>query len=73
MVRPEDFLSSFDQFIRDNINKVAALQAVVQRPRELTRDTLKAVRMNHAHRNNSLRTPKKEQKLTSLLCSVLTF
>lgn len=45
MARPEDFLSSFAQFVRDNINKVAALQAVVQRPRELTRDTLKAVRM----------------------------
>ena len=28
---------------------------------------------HHAHRNDSLRTPKKEQKLTSLLCSVLTF
>src|SRR5258708_38423610 len=37
---PEDFLSSFEKFIRENVNKVAALQAVVQGPRELTRDAL---------------------------------
>jgi type I restriction enzyme R subunit len=42
--RPEDFLSSFAQFVRDNVNKVAALQAVVQRPRDLTRADLKALR-----------------------------
>src|SRR5262249_25067417 len=41
----EDFLSSFTQFVRDNVNQVAALQAVVQRPRELTRADLKALRM----------------------------
>jgi type I restriction enzyme R subunit len=44
--RPEDFLSSFEKFIRENVNKVAALQAVVQRPRELTRDALKSLRMS---------------------------
>jgi type I restriction enzyme, R subunit len=42
--RPEDFLSSFAQFVQGNVNKLAALQAVVQRPRELTRADLKAVR-----------------------------
>ena len=43
--KPEDFLSSFAKFIKENVNKVAALQAVVQRPRELTRDDLKTLRM----------------------------
>ena len=42
--KPEDFLSSFAKFLRDNVNKIAALQAVVQRPRELTRADLKALR-----------------------------
>jgi type I restriction enzyme R subunit len=42
--KPEDFLSSFTRFIQDNVNKVAALQAVVQRPRDLTRADLKAVK-----------------------------
>jgi type I restriction enzyme, R subunit len=43
--KPEDFLTSFAQFVQSNINKVAALQAVVQRPRELTRADLKALRV----------------------------
>jgi Type III restriction enzyme, res subunit len=42
--RPEDFLSSFEKFIKENVNRVAALQAVVQRPRELTRDHLSGLR-----------------------------
>jgi type I restriction enzyme R subunit len=42
--QPDDFLSSFAQFVRDNVNKMAALQAVVQRPRELTRADLKGLK-----------------------------
>jgi len=52
--KPEDFLSSFTQFVRDNVNKLAALQAVVQRPRELTRADLKALRMELDARGFSL-------------------
>jgi type I restriction enzyme R subunit len=44
MERPEDFLDAFSRFVRDNVNKIAALQAVVQRPRELTRADLKTIR-----------------------------
>jgi type I restriction enzyme R subunit len=43
--RPEDFLNSFTAFVRDNVNKIAALSLVVQRPRELTRAGLKALRL----------------------------
>jgi type I restriction enzyme, R subunit len=42
--RPEDFLSAFTIFIKHNVNKIAALQAVVQRPRQLTRADLKSVK-----------------------------
>jgi type I restriction enzyme R subunit len=42
--KPEDFLSSFAEFVQNNVNKIAGLQAVVQRPRELTRADLKALR-----------------------------
>lgn len=38
--RPEDFLDSFTAYVRANINTVAALALVVQRPRELTRQSL---------------------------------
>lgn len=42
--RPEDFLESFQAYVRDNINTVAALKLVVQRPRDLTRADLKELR-----------------------------
>jgi type I restriction enzyme R subunit len=42
--KPEDFLDSFAAFIRDNINTIAALKLVVQRPRDLTRADLKELR-----------------------------
>ncbi|MBF0876830.1 type I restriction-modification system endonuclease [Gluconobacter cerevisiae] len=43
--KPEDFLDSFAAFVRDNINTIAALKVVVQRPRDLTRADLKALRL----------------------------
>ncbi len=42
--RPEDFLDGFSAFVRDNINVIAALKVVVQRPRDLTRVQLKELR-----------------------------
>ncbi len=43
--KPEDFLDSFAAYVRDNINTIAALKLVVQRPRDLTRADLKELRM----------------------------
>lgn len=43
--RPEDFLDKFTQFVRDNVNKIAALRIVVQRPQELTREELRQLRL----------------------------
>lgn len=42
--RPEDFLDGFAAFVRDNVNTIAALKVVVQRPRDLTRADLQALR-----------------------------
>jgi len=39
--RPEDYLSAFTAFIAGNANRLAALQIVTQRPRDLTRADLK--------------------------------
>lgn len=38
---PEDYIEAFERYVRDNINSVAGLIAATQRPRELTRKTLK--------------------------------
>jgi len=43
--RPEDFLDGFTAFVRGNLNKIAALTVVVQRPRDLTRTELKTLKL----------------------------
>jgi type I restriction enzyme R subunit len=43
--KPEDFLDKFTQFIRENVNRIAALRIVVQRPQELTREDLRQLRL----------------------------
>lgn len=43
--RPEDFLDDFASFVRSNLNRIAALNVVVQRPRELTRAQLRELRL----------------------------
>ncbi|XCS10207.1 type I restriction-modification system endonuclease [Aeribacillus pallidus] len=39
--KPDDYLQSFGEFIRNNMNKIPALMIVCQRPTELTREELK--------------------------------
>jgi type I restriction enzyme, R subunit len=41
--KPEDFLENFTAFVRNNMNQMAALSLVVQRPRELTRAALRSL------------------------------
>jgi len=43
--KPEDFLDTFRSFVRNNQNKIVALSVVVQRPRELTREELRNLRL----------------------------
>jgi type I restriction enzyme R subunit len=43
--KPEDFLDSFTSYIRNNLNRLAALTVVVQRPRQLTRAQLRELRL----------------------------
>jgi type I restriction enzyme R subunit len=43
--KPDDYLDSFGRFVRDQINQSAALATVVNRPRDLTREQLKEVRL----------------------------
>ncbi|MDE5452546.1 type I restriction-modification system endonuclease [Bradyrhizobium sp. CSA112] len=74
--KPEDFLISFERFVRENVNKVAALRAVVQRPRELTRDNLKAVRMELDRQGFSeaaLRNAWKQAKNEDIAASIVGF
>ena len=40
---PEDYITGFERFVRENMNEIPALIAVTQRPRELTRKELTAL------------------------------
>lgn len=43
--RPEDYLEAFEDFVKNNVNEIAALNIICTRPKELTRETLKSLRM----------------------------
>lgn len=43
--RPEDYLDAFSDYVKQNINEVAALKIICTRPRELTRDSLRDLRL----------------------------
>lgn len=43
--RPEDYLDAFSEYVRSNMNEIAALHVVCTRPRDLTRESLKNLRL----------------------------
>lgn len=43
--RPEDYLDSFNRFIKEQLNQSAALAVVVNKPRDLTREQLKEIKL----------------------------
>lgn len=43
--RPDDYLESFDAYIKNNLNKSVALSVIATNPKTLTRETLKEVKI----------------------------
>ncbi|MCD1587667.1 type I restriction-modification system endonuclease [Halomonas sp. IOP_14] len=43
--KPEDYLDSFNQFIKEQLNQSAALSVIVNKPRDLTREQLKEIKL----------------------------
>ena len=43
--KPEDYLDSFTRFVREQVNQSVALAVVVNRPKDLTREQLREVRL----------------------------
>ena len=43
--KPQDYLESFNQFIKEQLNQSAALSVVVNKPRDLTREQLKEIKL----------------------------
>jgi type I restriction enzyme R subunit len=43
--RPEDYLDAFASYVKTNLNEITALNVVCTRPKELTRESLKSLRL----------------------------
>ncbi len=74
--KPEDFLDGFNKYIRTNLNEIAALMVVVQRPRELTREQLKSLRLELDRKGFSeanLKQAWKDTKNEDMAASIIGF
>ena len=74
--KPEDYLQAFNKFINANSNRMAALQIVVQRPWQLTRQNLKelALELEKNHfREQDLRTAWHEVKNEEIAARIIGF
>jgi type I restriction enzyme R subunit len=74
--KPEDYLDAFRQFILDNRNKIAALNIAMTRPRELTRENLRQLRLALAEAEFSetaIRTAWREAKNEDIAASIIGY
>ncbi len=74
--RPDDFLDSFTAYVRDNVNKLAALTVVLQRPRELTRAQLRDLRLEldkMGYSETNLRQAWQDAKNEDIAASIIGF
>jgi type I restriction enzyme R subunit len=72
--RPEDYLDSFNRFIREQLNQSAALAVVVNKPRDLTREQLKEVRLlldGHGYSEASLQAATRHQTNRDIAASII--
>lgn len=74
--KPEDYLSAFNQFINANSNRMVAMQTVIQRPWELTRDSLKELALElekNQFREEDLKVAWKEVKNEEIAARIIGF
>ena len=74
--KPEDYIDSFVSFIRDQINQSAALSAVVNRPRDLTREQLKEIRLlldQHGYTEATLKTAWRNQSNQDIAAGIIGY
>jgi len=75
-VKPADFIDAFQGFIRENANRIDALNLVLTRPRDLTRESLKDLRMALDARHfteSALRTAWRDKTNEDIAASIIGF
>lgn len=74
--RPEDYLDEFNRFIKEQLNQSAALAVVVNKPRDLTRDQLREVRLlldNNGYSEARLQTAVRNQTNKDIAASIIGY
>jgi type I restriction enzyme R subunit len=74
--KPADYLESFNDFIRNQLNQSAALSVVVNRPKDLTREQLREVRLlldQHGFSEASLKSAWRNQTNQEIAASIIGY
>lgn len=74
--KPADYLESFNDFIRNQLNQSVALGVVVNRPQDLTREQLTEVRLlldQHGYKEANLQSAWRNQTNQEIAASVVGF
>ncbi|WP_130859228.1 type I restriction-modification system endonuclease [Gracilibacillus phocaeensis] len=74
--QPEDYLQSFEKYIKEHINEIPALSIVCQRPTDLTREGLKQLRLSlekEGFTEKGLQTAWREAKNQDITADIIAF
>jgi type I restriction enzyme R subunit len=74
--RPGDYLDAFRAFLQTNINKLPALVVVTQRPRDLTREDLRKLKLaldQEGYGETSVQTAWREQKNEDVAATIVGY
>lgn len=74
--KPEDYLENFSKFIRENQNKIAALNIVCTKPSELDRKSLKELKIaldQEGYNTKTLNTAWKQAKNEEVAADIISF
>ena len=73
---PQDYLDEFNAFINSNINTIAAINVVCTRPQELTRESLKSLKLEldrHHFTEQKLNTAWRELKNEDIAADIISY
>ncbi|MGO1462794.1 MAG: type I restriction-modification enzyme R subunit C-terminal domain-containing protein [Marinobacter sp.] len=74
--KPEDYLDSFNEFIKRQLNQSASLAVVVNKPRDLTREQLREVKLlldNHGYSEARLQSAVRNQTNKDIAASIIGY
>lgn len=74
--RPEDYIDGFNKFIKDNFNELQALQVVAKRPKDLTRQELRELKIKldeKGYSEGKLRAAYKQVTNKDIAASIIGF